>query len=524
MTDFAALDALYPVPSDLLSRQWLLTEDARPAPADWTRHKLGAWTLAAHPDARVCPVSDQEGRAIGWILEPLVHIAATGAEVLPERLELAIREDDVPRSVESALYGRDDQGRTTGNGVEGNWTAILLGPEGRGPVQRVHVGALTSAVYSADRRAVAATANLIPHLERDLEISQAFDTLGTGVTMTLGFTPFRGVRRLFQNHCLDLQRFEVLRHWPMDDLASDPDPEAEIDRFIEGSLRLVSALAHGFERFNLPLSAGRDSRAVLALLREVAASGEVDVEAFTSRGTDAVSQTDAKIAAQLSEIAGLRHKITARETERPDTRESLINFIRIGEAKMSGNIAKGLRRSPPTPGRLTLPGMGGEIARSLLWPGGPPSSMTPDLLVRRLQAPPIPAVLEAAALWLDGLPAGLRERPAAVLDLAYVEQRLGMIETPLRYLPPGAHRNLLNLLGTTLATDVMLRLPEDYRRSGRFQEDVIRKAWPELMALPFNKMTGWGRVEALQTALGRHARRVFFRTRSQLRIVTQRKR
>lgn len=523
MTDFAALDALYPASPELLSRQWVLSEDTALAPEGWLRRRLGAWTLAAHPDAHVCSLFDLANRPIGWILEPLIHLSDTGCDVLPERLNLPIEEGDMPQSVEATLYGRDGQGRSTGNGVEGAWTAILLGPEGRGPTQRVYLGALSSAVYAADRRAVAATVNLLPHLDRDLEISRAFDTFATRIPVTLGLTPFRGVRRLIQNHCLDLQRFEVLRHWPTDDLASDRPYEADVARFVAGSFRLISALSPTFRRLVLPLSAGRDSRAVLSLLREVASSGEVDIQTTTSRGTDIISRTDAQIAAQLSEIGGLPHRIEARSTERPATREELINFIRIGEATAGRNVANALRRPPPSPGTLALPGMGGEIARTYYWPGGPPSRITAEVLVRRIQAPPIPAALDAAEAWLDNLPAGFRDRPGSVLDLAYVEQRLAAAESPMRYLWPGAHRKTLNLLGTTLATDVMLRLPEEHRRSGRFQEDVIRQAWPELMALPFNKMTGWGRVEALQHGLGFHARRLFLRTRSDLNILARRR-
>lgn len=524
MTDFVALDALYPASPELLSRQWLLAEEADLAPAGWVRHPLGTWTLAAHPDAHVCPIFDQANRPIGWFLEPLIHLSAASSNVLPNRLVLDIKEDDMSGSVESRLYGRDPQGRSTGNGLEGAWTAILLGPDGRGPMPRVYLGSLSSAVYAADRRVVAATANLIPHLERDMDISRAFDTFATRVPVTLGLTPFRGVRRLVQNHFLDLQEFEVFRHWPVESFACDHDHETGVDRFVAGSFRLVCALAPAFPNFQVPLSAGRDSRAVLALLRPVAASGEVDIQTKTSRGTDIVSRTDAHIAAQLSRVAGLPHTIEARAKAETTPHEELLNFIRIGEAIAGPVVARALRLPPATAGKLVLPGMGGEAARTYFWPSGPPSSITPSVLARRLQAPQIPAVLDAAQLWLDGLPAAVRERPGSVLDLAYIELRLGAAESPQRYLRLGRHRNTLNLLGTSLATDVMLRLPEDYRRSGRFQEDVIRHAWPDLAALPFNKMTGWGRVEALQGRSVFHARRMFLRVRSEWGAFRQRKR
>ena len=105
-----------------------------------------------------------------------------------------------------------------------------------------------------------------------------------------------------------------------------------------------------------------------------------------------------------------------------------------------------------------------------------------------------------------------------------MEQRLGATESPQRYLRLGAHCNALDHFGTTLAVDIMLRLPESYRPSGRIQEDVIRLAWPELMAFPFNKMTGWGRVEALQDALHVLALRIFLRGRNELRALARRRR
>lgn len=43
-------------------------------------------------------------------------------------------------ALDAQFHGGDDQGRTTGYGVEGAGTAILLGHRGRGPTQRVYLG------------------------------------------------------------------------------------------------------------------------------------------------------------------------------------------------------------------------------------------------------------------------------------------------------------------------------------------------------------------------------------------------
>jgi hypothetical protein len=104
-----------------------------------------------------------------------------------------------------------------------------------------------------------------------------------------------------------------------------------------------------------------------------------------------------------------------------------------------------------------------------------------------------PAVVEVAEAWLEGLPPGFRARAADVLDLAYVEQRLGCWQAPSTYLFPG-RRYVSNPMAEAFAIETMLRLPESYRASGMLQRDMVAYGWPELLAVPFNEPTGWLRL------------------------------
>jgi hypothetical protein len=42
--------------------------------------------------------------------------------------------------------------------------------------------------------------------------------------------------------------------------------------------------------------------------------------------------------------------------------------------------------------------------------------------------------------------------------------------------------------------ELMIGLPEEYRTRDLLASDVCRQLWPELLSLPFNRLTGWPRI------------------------------
>ena len=526
MTDFATLDALHPLPPETLSRQWLLSCDGFPCPEGWRDFRLGGLRLAAHPDARVSALESRGGEAIGWVLQACAHLGEGGDVGPGDRLALPLPGRFTPEEAERALYGRGPEGEADGTGLLGPWTAILRPADGAWA--RLYLGPTHSAVVWPERRLVAAVSpTLFPGLVRDVELSRAVDPLATRRFYPFGLTPFRGVLRLLPNHALLLPECRPVRHWPPPHGLGPPVPLREAARRIVGHARRALAVqARTYEAFTVSLSAGRDSRAVLACLRPFAEAGP-RVELATTARRGFKGRTDTQIARRLAAATGLPHVV--REPPRPggpvDQTAVLRAFARIGEATAGRFLRGGARRTEDgRPEAIALPGMAGETARGYYGADAPlRGPLTPEALARRVGAapvptvfdaaaswlagpPPTPAELDAAAAWLAGLPSAL-EDPRDVLDLAYVEQCLGGWDAPNKYVFPGRHRANLSLMGSALAIETMLRLPVEERRRGGLQRAIVAEGWPELLAWPFNEPVGWLRPWGLAHRAERGLRR-----------------
>ena len=464
---------------------------AADVPHGWAQWTLQGWRLAAHPDAAVCELRARDGTELGWIIEPLAHLRA-GGDVLPtQRISLDIPHGASAAAVERALYGRDERGCSDGHGVEGMWVAIVFAGPADDRIARVYPGAIHSVVYSPEHRAVATSHNLVPGLRRDEDLSREFDPLRTNSYYSFGLTAFRGLRRLLPNHYLNLETFDAVRHWPPAALAPLPTGSAGAAAVVDHSRRVVEVLAREHDLFRVFLSAGRDSRAVLTILRPLAAQ-DGRVKAATTTSMDLPALTDLQAARRLARIAGVPLEIAWRRRHTADAPAVMRAFVRVGEACSGPSLsAPALARTERQPG-FTLAGMAGETARGFFYrnrPSPPAGELTPEVLVQRVRAPVTPAVLAAAETWLAGLPRGVRASAASVLDLAYVEQRLGCWESPARYLYPGRPR-VASPMSAAFNIETMLRLPEAYRAAGLLQEDMVRYGWPELLQVPFNAPMG----------------------------------
>ena len=490
MADFDLLDALTPLPPAELPRQWRVGRSPQAGYPGWTHLTLRGWHLQAHPDAAISTAVDRTGGPVGWIIGALQQDGPDPGS----RTTLDINSDRAGPELDRALYGRGSDGRAVAAGLEGPWTAILLG--GR---PRVHVAAAHSVLYAPDRRCVATSPSLVPDLVRNRDLSYAVDPRVTKAFYGFGLTPYHGVKRLLPNHFLDLETFASVRHWPLSGLAPYV-PEAEAaDRLVAGVTPLLRDIGSRFDAVRISLSAGRDSRAVLALCRTLVAEAGDRVTAFTTRRGDVWSHVDVATAAKLAERAGIRHQIVEGKSQIATDEEVARAFVRFGEAKWGPVLKSAAASKPPQGGsrKIHLPGMGGEIARGYYWDGRMPrpQDVEPPALLRRVGMPAVPETIAAAAAWLEGLPGPLRGQPADVLDLLYLEQRLGCWDAPARYLFRGGGATL-NLMSTSAGLDAMLRLEPDVRLRGSFQQTLVERAWPALAGLPYNRPSGRQRLGA----------------------------
>lgn len=462
-------------------------------------------------------------------MEPLAYISADSGIVPKKKLSLPVSKNSDAGDFERVFYGRDSTGHSDGTGIMGSWTAIVFGgPEGAS-FSRVYLGASHSIVYHPKKRMVATSHNLVPNIQRNEELSNAYDYLNRKSYFTFGLTAFQGLSRLLPNHYLDLVTFKPMRHWPTGPLKPNTDGKEGAAAIVDHGRRLLEAISEAYPLFRVFASAGRDSRAIISMLRPFVADG-ADILLSTSVGSDLGSQTDLEAARRLARKTGLPHEVKRNRNEKSgDVDYIRRGFVRIGEAAASPiNFSDpGVHhRKPFNPTkRFNLAGMGGETGRAFFWKKDIPSeAITPEFLMEKVKAPLANATVKAAAInWLNGIPREFRKENADVLDLAYIEQRMGCWQAPMRYLsagminPDGLSRSSTSPMAETFPYETMLRLPVEYRAEGILQRDMVAYGWPELLSdIPFNEPTRLLRLRRFLRRSVKNPRTVFGAIRSRL--------
>ena len=235
----------------------------------------------------------------------------------------------------------------------------------------------------------------------------------------------------------------------------------------------------------LSLTAGRDSRILLACARDV-----MERTSLFTLVPEMADSVDAHLACRLSDRFELRHETLPVVPAEPGT---LSEWLSSTGHAVSGNLWQGHRSLHRLdPARALLPGTAGEVGRAHTYRLGDPVEgvVSPRTLLKRLRLPAHDLYLEHAEVWLAGLPELSHE---STLELAYVEQRLSCWAGPGHYgnqtsrfeLAPFASRPLFR---------AMLALPLAYRHREQLTTDILRRAWPELLELPFNRFTGLRRT------------------------------
>ncbi|WP_340106375.1 hypothetical protein [Rhodohalobacter sp. 8-1] len=527
--DHPALDELAPLSPDELYRQWVLTPEGDDGVHGWRKYSLHGWQLSAHPDAYVCELLSAEGDSLGWLLEPLAYLSADGGIVPKKKLTLPVSKNSDVAEFERAFYGRDSAGYSDGTGIMGPWVAIIIGGPGGASISRVYLGASHSIVYHPQKRVVATSHNLVPGIQRNEELSLAYDCLNRKSYFSFGLTAFQSLYRLLPNHYLDLDTFLSERHWPSGALKPKHVGKEGAAAMVDHERRFLDALSSEYNSFKVFASAGRDSRAVLSMLRPFVADG-ADVILSTSVGSDLESQTDLYVARRLARITGLPHEVK-RNTNKNSGNEDYMRrgFVRIGEAASSPGLfsSPGVHQRKPfdSNARFNLAGMGGETGRGPFWKKGVPSEpLTPEFLMEKVKAPLDNAEVKAATTkWLNEIPSEFREKNADVLDLAYIEQRMGCWQAPMSYLsggminPGGLSRQSTSPMAEAFCYETMLRLPVEYRAAGVLQRDMVAYGWPELLSdIPFNEPTRLLRLRRFISRSVKNPRVIFGAIRSRL--------
>jgi hypothetical protein len=455
--------------------QFVLSADRSESPPGWLADRIGAWYLGRHPRLPAIRLMDKADQPVGWVL---------GYPISEDGVLLADGETlRVPAQATASAIAFESFGYSFG----GRFALVLL--DGRYPRFYLDPFGSLSAVYCAHQRLVASTPNLIPYddLSRDrVELGHAIGIPHTQGKYPFTMTPRYGVERILPNHCLDLRDWRTIRHWPNETLAEKPtvdDSVAEIATIVKRQIEAVVAATPTY----LPLTAGLDSRMLLACARGVAAR----VELFTRAIGDRRSLIDCDTARRIAKRFRLRHLLLPMEEATDEDREEWMFRIGYSTGECRGwRCATMYKRLPG--GHALLIGNGGEVARAYFWREDDTEAtvITPERLVQDCECPLEEEPRARARAWLDAVPTA---NALDILDLFMIEQDMGAWASVVQYAEcdpgfsifPLCHRRVI---------ERMLALPGAYRRSGQLPRDVITREWPDLLAWPVNEPIGATRL------------------------------
>jgi hypothetical protein len=448
-----------------LPGQWLIAQDARLVPPGWQSMQIGKFRVAwnAPLPCTLLPGNDAiSGVILGW------YIGSDGM-LLGE-----VKQPPAPDSFDEMLAS-----------LAGNYVCLLTA----GSDVRLYLDACgsLSAFYAGEQQCISSNIFLIPDAlsARDnRRYAGRFDNPASNWMFPVGMTPRMDVERLLPNHYLDLTSWKAVRYWPNTPLAETTDVQQTVAEIGDLVARNISAVARAVP-IQMPLTAGRDSRMLLACARPWASQASF----FTFDIRDRDGRLDVHVAQRLAETYGLRHRVLPfLESSEADAAKWMYRTsMSVGERR----DFEGCRtHTQMDPGRAHLPGLVAELGRGFYWslvdglrdPGD--RDCLSKALLKLMNAPVDRHTVRRMTTWMSGLPAS---SPWHILDFFYLEQRLGCWAGVFGY----AHADFVRFeswpLNSRRLTALMLSLPHEYKAAARLNDDVIRSRWPELVDIPYNK-------------------------------------
>jgi hypothetical protein len=455
--------------------QFLLSRSSTAAaPQTWARRTCNGWHLATHPGVPVLNLQSRDGQTLGWIIGHAIDAEGAVARGAMTLSAFATSADFRSDLFESELYRHG-----------GRYVCAVVTPF----IQHFYVdpGGMLAAVYSPQRERIGST-NTILHLDEADAYAQrknAEQPLPANHFYPAGLTGDPGVYRVLPNHRLDLSAWKATRHWPAAPLgyATAEEVPALVARIVDRTRALIAAATREQLAY-MGLTAGRDSRMVLA-----AARGVIDrVDFLTFDYPDPDKRADVHMASKLARLFHLRHRVIPLARPTDEDRLRYLNAIGYAGSPGKARDFDGSLNAHTQRDRAWLTGYGGEVARGFYWrpTDRPGDALDAAELLQRMQMPR-PDFLDAMEVWRLGT--GLRDDPFALLDLTYLEQRLGCWAAAHEY---GTAPFVMQLTAFNHRDvwEAMLRLPPERKGKQPFADAVISHAWPELGAFPYQQYTG----------------------------------
>lgn len=433
-------------------------------------YPVGDRWLEVGPGLPCMRITDARGQYLGLLLGFPIDLAARRIVEGDWQVEAILESGDPGKAAEAVVRA-----------LGGPFLFIL----DAGGVQRVYPNTNGSipCVHDDETGLTGSTAAaLLERTEYDARFNRKlYDDLGVDGEgwFPAGLTAHRGIRRLLAGHYLDLRDGSMTRFWLRDPVARCTDTDALVEEVITLVQAQLEALLAGPKRVAMALTAGRETRMLLACAQPW--RSQVDVMTIVAK--DDRHATDSEIAGRIARDMGLNHLTLPRVTATREQREKFI--FRGGHCNADTNSHYHPSTWPLAETHVFVGGVGGEVGRAFLWRSHdrPDTPITPQLLIRRLGLPEVPELAKALDAWLEEISP---DDAFHILDLAYHENRVsswGSVQFScdpklVRYAP----------LMTMRGVELMMSLPPDWKRSSRLGPEMIGKAWPELGHYPYNTL------------------------------------
>jgi hypothetical protein len=445
--------------------------------------EVGDWTVPIDEELDRIPVVSGEERigfVWGTVLDPEAVVShGTKIEVDPRQ--------PTTRAFERELYRL--AGRYVGMLISDEHERLYLDP-----------GGFLPAVYRTDGdvREVASSPAML-----DIDYDERFRAgffercrKGDAIWLPGRQTYHDDVTRLLPNHYLDLETWETHRHWPREgDLPTDHDIDTAADIILSNTRNIIDCAVKRYDRLYSSLTAGCDSRLLLATSRDHSRAGDVLYFMF---GPEERLDEDFHTARRIAEDANLDWegvpRVRATETEREQ-------WLRTTGHAVGGAIMRIHPTLATIPGDARLVGLGGEIGRGFYWKESDTSAttLTPTGLLDRMHRSNEPELVEELSAWLDEI---TDHDLHATLNLAYQELRLGCWAGPQQL----GSAPLIDLFGPLCyrsSIEAMHALPTEVHGADSAVPYMVERQWPSLTGYPFNEFDDYRKYERLaRRALG----------------------